>query len=198
MARALLFDLMDTVVHDPYREAIRAATGLEARAAFRINDPQCWPEFEVAQIDEAEFVRRFFPSGEPPFDLEAFHRTRRAGYHYLPGMRELLIELQGRVERYVASNYPIWIEELRVSLALDEHFEGIFASHHLGVRKPDTAFFERLLERIERTREECFFVDDRAQNCEAAERFGIRAYHFQGAPGLRARLLEEGIPTKPA
>jgi len=196
MVRALLLDLMDTVVHDPYREAIRAATGLEAKAAFRIKDPLCWAEFELAKIDEAEFVRRFFPGGDPPFDLDAFHRVRREGYRFLPGMRELLIELEGAVSRYVASNYPIWIEELRITLALDEHFEGIYASHHLGVRKPDEAFFVRLLERIGHTREECFFVDDRAQNCEAAERCGIRSHVFEDAPRLRTALIAEGLLTK--
>jgi len=193
MIRAVLFDLMDTVVYDPYREAIRAATGLEPKQAFRINDPHCWAEFEIGQIDEAEFVRRFFPGGER-FDLVAFHQARRAGYRFLPGMRELLGELGGRTARYVASNYPIWIEEMRASLALDGLFEGVFASHHLRVRKPDPAFFERLLERLGQPKEACLFVDDRAQNCDAAERFGIRAHHFEDCAGLRDRLHREGLP----
>ena len=66
---------MDTVIRDPYREAIRAATGLDAREAFRHNDKSCWPEFEVGAIDEATFARRYF-AGAPHlrFDLEAFHR----------------------------------------------------------------------------------------------------------------------------
>lgn len=202
MIRALLIDLMDTVIYDPYRESILAATGMDHLKAFRINDPHCWAEFEVAKIDEAEFVRRFFPrpdadavgaAGGRAFDLDAFHRVRRESYRFLPGMRELLCELGGLVPRVMASNYPVWIEELRVSHGLDALFDGIYASHHLGERKPDAAFFEKLLARIERKPSECFFIDDRAQNCEAAERLGIRSHRFVDAPSLRAQLVLEGI-----
>ena len=193
--KTLLFDLMDTVIRDPYREAIEAATGLGLRAAHSLKDPLCWPEFEIAKIDEQEFFRRFFvdPEGELRLDLEAFHRVRRANYRFVPGMRELLTALQGRVERYVASNYPIWIEELRTSHDLDGLFEGVWASHHLGVRKPAPEFFHLLLTKIEREPADCLFIDDRRENCAAAELVGVRAHHFVEVDGLRERLRAEGV-----
>src|SRR5258708_28724956 len=128
---------MDTVIRDPYREAILAATGVDAREAFRHNDKRCWPEFEIGAIDEAEFARRYFANApEMRFDLDAFHRARRAGYAFLPGMREILVALRGRIVRHLASNYPVWIEELRAAFEFDELFEGVYASCHLRVRKP--------------------------------------------------------------
>jgi HAD superfamily hydrolase (TIGR01509 family) len=190
---ALCFDLMDTVLHDPYREAIEAATGLDLHTASKARDPRCWPEFEIAAIDEAEFARRFFPTGTHAFDLEAFHRARREGYRFLPGMRELLETLRGRVRTYVASNYPIWIEELRTSHDLDALFDDVVASHHLRVRKPHEDFFRAFVARVGHAPSECLFIDDRAQNCEAAERFGMRAHLFIDADDLRARLVREGV-----
>lgn len=194
MFEAVLFDLMGTVLHDPYLEALEAATGLEVAAALARKDPTCWPDFELGLIDEAEFARRFFgEDARTRFDLDAFHTARHAGYRYLPGMAELLDRLAGRVDRYVASNYPVWIDELGGRFAFARRFEGVWASCHLGVRKPEEAFYRRLLERIGRAPDECLFVDDRKENCEAAELVGIPAHLFTGADDLAARLAAEGI-----
>lgn len=195
MLRAVCFDLMDTVVRDPYREAMIAATGADLETIAPWRDPHCWSEFEIAAIDEGEFARRFFadPDCGHRFDLDAFNRVRRAGYEWLPGMPDLLCSLAGRVKRYVASNYPVWVEDVARSFGFDGFFEGVYASHHLGVRKPDARFYRALLARVRHAPGECLFVDDRRVNCEAAEAVGMRAHRFDGVDGLRARLRAEGI-----
>jgi HAD superfamily hydrolase (TIGR01509 family) len=193
--RALVLDLMGTLIADPYREALRAGTGLDLDELRAVKDDQAWPDFEMALIDEAEFVRRFYndDAAGRVLDLDAFHAARRAGYRWLPGMRELLVETQGRVGRYVASNYPVWIEELRLLFALDGCTDGVWASHHLGVRKPDPEFFVRLLDKVGHQPGECLFVDDRDDNCAGAEAVGLRAHRFTDAGDLRRRLVAEGV-----
>jgi HAD superfamily hydrolase (TIGR01509 family) len=194
MLRAVCLDLMGVLLYDPYLEALEAACGLDVATAHRLKDPDCWPQFEVAAIDEAEFARRFFAGRDGMrFDLEAFHRVRLAGYRFLPGMEELLDHLEGVVARYVASNYPVWIEDLRVRFGLDRRCEGIYASHQLGVRKPDPDFYRRLLEAVRLPPPTCLFVDDREVNCAAAEAAGMRAHVFSGAGDLRRRLCAEGV-----
>jgi len=195
MIRVVCIDLMGTLIYDPYVEALEAATGLGVQDAHLVKDPSSWPDFEMGLIDERTFVARFFadPEGGHAFDLEAFHRTRREGYRFLPGMRELLLELEGVVERYVATNYPIWVEELREAFRLDELSEGLVASHYLGVRKPDPAFYERLAAAVGRAAGECLFVDDRERNCRAALAAGMLAHVFTDADDLRARLRAEGV-----
>ena len=197
MLDVICFDLMGTVVYDPYLEALEAATGMDVTAAHAVKDPHSWPQFEVGAIDEAEFVRRFFVDTDAGhrFDVEAFHRVRRDGYCFLPGMAELLEALDGTVRRYVASNYPVWIEELRSQFEFDRHFEGVYVSCHLGVRKPDPAFFRAMLDGIGVSPDRCLFVDDRRINCEAASAVGMAAHRFTDAGALRARLRAEGVPV---
>lgn len=197
MLDALCLDLMGTVLYDPYLEAIEAATGMTLQDVIRIKDPASWPDFEMGRIDEAEFARRFFTESEAtrPFDLEAFHRVRWEGYAFLPGMEELLDDVAGVVKRYVASNYPVWIDELGRHFDFPRRFDGVYASCHLGVRKPDPAFFEGLLAAIGHPAERCLFVDDRAVNCDAAAAAGMRTHVFDGAEGLRHRLRAESVLT---
>jgi HAD superfamily hydrolase (TIGR01509 family) len=196
MVHALFLDLMGTLVEDPYTAAVRAATGLDLDVLAHVKDPEAWPAFEIGEIDEQEFARRFFtdPDTHHRFDLTTFHRVRRDGYVFLPGMEALLTDTAGLVDRYIASNYPVWVEELTERFALDERTDGVWASHHFGVRKPDPAFYERLLRAVGRQAAECLFVDDREDNCAGAEAAGMRAHRFTGADDLRARLRAEGLP----
>lgn len=191
MLDCVFFDLMDTVLIDPYEEALVAATGLGVAELHELRDPTAWADFELARIDEPEFARRFFADGSP-FDSVTFNRVRRAGYRWVPGMREIVEELEGRVQRHVASNYPEWIDEVRSQFTLHEHFEGIWASVHLGARKPDPAFYRRLAECADVEPRRCLFVDDRPRNCEGAVSAGMRSHVFTGAAALRECLLAEG------
>lgn len=195
MLDALLLDLMGTVLYDPYLEAIEAATGMPLNQVIRVKDPDSWPDFEMGRIDEAEFVRRFFTEGvtQHTFDIDAFHRARWDGYRFLPGMAELLDEVAGVVPRYVASNYPVWIEELGRHFDFARRFDGVYASCHLGVRKPDPAFFDGMLAALQLPAQQCLFVDDRAVNCEAAADVGLQTHLFDGVEGLRNRLRAQGV-----
>lgn len=186
--RTVAFDLMDTVVRDPYREALHAGTGMETRELFATKDLSAWPAFERGELTEEEYFATY---DDIEVDVAAFHRARREGYAWIDGMRELLDDLDGVVQRVAASNYPIWIEELADGM-LAGCFEEILASHHLGVRKPDPAFYERLLDRIDRRADEVLFVDDREDNVEAALDLGLRAHLFAGADDLRERIRREG------
>jgi HAD superfamily hydrolase (TIGR01509 family) len=189
--RVVLLDVMDTVLVDPYRDALSAATSLPLEELFRRRDAELWPAFERGELDETAYWAGWEAAGIP-CDPDAFHAARRAGTRWVPGMRELLDDLAGAVERVTASNYPVWIEELAED-HLEGRFERVLASHHLGVRKPDPAFFVALLERVDARPAEAVFVDDREVNVAAAEAAGIRSHRFVDAATLRAWLVDLGL-----
>ena len=68
------------------------------------------------------------------------------------------------------------------------YFQHFIISGELGVRKPDPAYYERTLEIIGAPEEECLFIDDRAENCAAAQRLGISAIRFESADQLERAL----------
>lgn len=189
--RAVAFDVMDTVVHDPFREAIEAATGMAASRFFTQRDPDLYRSLERAEIDESTYWQRIREAGVD-VDPGAFHRVRIAETRWIEGMPELLDELEGLVVRATASNYPVWIDGLAARL-IGGRFEHVVASCHLGVRKPDHGFFTGLLDRVGCEVDEVLFVDDREGNVEAARSFGLRAHRFTGVGELRGWLVAEGL-----
>ncbi len=189
--RVILFDVMDTLLADPFREALRAATEVPLDEVFARRAPDLWPAFERGEITEDEYWSGWDAAGVP-FDADAFHRVRRANTNWLPGMPQLLDALEGVVHRVAASNYPVWIEEVS-TVHLTGRLDRVLASHHLGVRKPDAAFYERLLDAADIAPHEALFVDDRDVNVEAAERLGIASHRFVDAGSLTAWLRGHDI-----
>lgn len=72
-------------------------------------------------------------------------------------------------------------------------FDGIVISGQLGIRKPDPAIYLHLLETYALEPASTLFVDDSAQNVEAARAVGLQALRFDSAPGLRAALVAREV-----
>lgn len=192
--RAVAFDLMGTVLYDPYREALAAATGGMGLAELRERRGEgLHARLERGEISEDSYWQRHREAGIPA-DPEAFHAARRRGYRWLPGMRRLVGDVRGCCRTVAATNYPVWIRELRMGL-LAGHFDGVYASCELGVRKPDAGFYRALLERLELPASRVVFVDDRPENVRGARRVGLCGIPTAPAPRLRARLREAGVPV---
>lgn len=73
----------------------------------------------------------------------------------------------------LVTNATSRLEEDLKALKLTQAFDHIMNSAVLGVAKPDTRFFDRVLEQLELTPSQCVFIDDRADNIEAARGMGI-------------------------
>lgn len=189
----IVFDVMDTLLRDPFREALEAATGRPLRQVFDRRDPLAYPAFERGELDEAGYWAGYARAGIE-VDPATFHRVRRAGTRWLPGMRALLEDLDGVLMRATGSNYPHWIDEVA-----REHLSGrvdqVIASCHLGARKPDPDFFERLLGRLGCAPEHTLFIDDRAANVEAARAVGLRAHRFTDADAARSWIGRQGVES---
>ncbi|MEX0592937.1 MAG: HAD-IA family hydrolase [Nitriliruptoraceae bacterium] len=184
------FDLMDTVLVDPFRLALEAATGLPVEELFARRDRGLYPAFERGDISEADYWLGHAQRGID-VDRQCFHTVRRENTRFIDGMDDLLDQLAGQVVRATASNYPIWIEELAVGI-LRGRFDHVVASHHLGVRKPDADFYVRLAAATGVDVHRIAFVDDRAINVEAAARVGMPAHLFVGVDPLRQWLRQIG------
>ena len=187
------FDLMDTLVRDPFREALTAATGRSLRELFTLRDAEVYPAFERGEIDEATYWASY-PQAGIDVDPDRFHEVRRTGTTWLPGMRELLVEVRAAgVGVVVASNYPHWLAEHADGL-LAGLVDDVVGSYQLGARKPDPDFFQRLLDRLDADAGQVAFVDDRDVNLEGAADVGLPTVPAGDAGEVRDALRSLGLP----
>jgi FMN hydrolase / 5-amino-6-(5-phospho-D-ribitylamino)uracil phosphatase len=195
----LAFDLMDTVVADPFLSALSQLAGADLEELRDCLDSGAWIEFELGLIDEPAFVARLFRRRPPRPELgaRALCDAILGGYAFVDGMEALLGELRDAgVRLWVLSNYPTWAERVRHELELDRFFEGYVVSYRTGARKPDAAAYRELCRLAGVAAERCLLVDDRLANLEGARRVGMPALHFCGSAGLRGQLVALGLPLR--
>lgn len=189
----LLLDVMDTLVHDPFIDAMPAFFSMTFAEMMAAKHPTAWVEFEHGQLDEAAFAARFFADGRG-FDVAAFKAHVGPAYRLLPGIEPLLEELAtAKVPMHTLSNYPCWFELVEQHVQLSRWVRWTFVSCRTGLRKPDPRAYLDAAATLGVAPAECLFVDDRRRNVEAARGVGMDAVLFEGAPGLREALVERGL-----
>mgnify|MGYP001395475329 CR=1 FL=1 len=116
---------------------------------------------------------------------------------YVPGMDVLLADVfASRADVFALSNLSdeVW-QETADAFPLLHKFEDVVVSGAEKVVKPDPKIYEIARQRAGRPAEEILFTDDRMDNLVAAEAFGFKTHHFQGAHGLREALIHHGVLT---
>lgn len=91
----------------------------------------------------------------------------------------------------IVSNMGDFVHE-RMVRELDwlSQFDVLVWSYQLGVAKPDSAIYLYALERLGTRPEETLFIDDKAENVDAATALGMKGMIFSDVENLRADLSE--------
>ena len=76
---------------------------------------------------------------------------------------------------------------------LRELFQVALSSCYLGLRKPESAIYQRTLDILGRPAERILFIDDRAENVAGAVTAGMKAIRFKCAEALRRELVSFGV-----
>ncbi len=114
----------------------------------------------------------------------------------VPGVHAIVAELDARgVPLFAITNFSadFWAPFRAREEAFFGRFRDIVVSGEEKLLKPDPAIYHRALERFGLKADEALFIDDRLINVEGARAVGMPAHLFEGAEGLRARLVEERL-----
>jgi HAD superfamily hydrolase (TIGR01509 family) len=192
--RIILWDVMDTLVRDPFRDAMPGFFGMTLAQMLEAKHPDAWLRFERGELSEPEFLRDFFRDGRA-YDHAAFKACIGAAYAWIDGIPQLLAALQAHSHAmHVLSNYPEWHALIEQRLGLSRYVPWTFVSCRLGLRKPDPEIYRRAARELSASPADCLFIDDRARNCAAARAVGMEAVQFNAdVPALRAELSRRGF-----
>jgi len=146
------------------------------------------PELQAKYPDYADHIAAW--RGEW---LEMFHG-------YIPGTPLIMADLEAaRVPLYGLSNLPSEVAgETFDAFPMIKVLRDVVVSGEEGTIKPNPKIYEITLARMgQPDPERVFFIDDRAENIEAARALGMDGYVFDGADGLRKALIAKGLLDRP-
>lgn len=178
---------------------VDAARRLDEWTAGRLRPEDFWTmwltspavkRFETGKTDGPGFAREAvseFGLDIPPEAFLADFQDWLVGPW--PGIPELLDSLRERFPLACLSNsscvhWPL----LEAMLDIPRRFQKTFATHHLGVLKPDPKVFAIVLETLAVPPEEIWFFDDNRMNVEAAQAAGMQAWLVKDGTALQAQL----------
>jgi putative hydrolase of the HAD superfamily len=197
--RNIIFDLGGVVLEwNPDKILEGYYTDPSARAAMKaalFKHPD-WLQMDRGTLTESAALDRLKNrTGRPVAELSGLFEAIRSSLQPKADTVALLQRLaQRQVPLYCLSNMPAGtFAYLRAQHAFWDAFRGIVISGEIKMLKPEREIFEYLLQRYELSPTDTVFVDDSAQNVQAAGRLGMHAVWFRDARQCELeleRLLE--------
>jgi len=189
---ALLFDLGGVLIDIDFRRALTAwqrHSRLPAEAlasAFRFDD--AYERHERGEISAAEYFQHLATM----LQLDADHDRIAQGWNAIfQGTISEAVDLV-RVARahlpcyaFTNTNAAHMAEWRARYPEVPAAFDGIFASHQLGRRKPEAAAFADVVAAIGVHPRSIVFFDDVAENVDAARASGLQAVHVRTPADIR-------------
>lgn len=171
-------------------DRLNAAAGRQLDAA----DSTYWAHrhaFDEGSLDSPAYwgavLQRDVPAGEAErldhLDTALWSRPN-------PETAAVLEALRARGSRLaLLSNMPVRMSEI---FAADDAwaapFEHLFFSGQLRLGKPDRRIYEHALDRLGAAPADVVFIDDKAENIDAAREIGMRTVHHTSGVDLAAEL----------
>lgn len=164
-----------------------------ADATFR---SQIWNERDRGLYDEEEYVRQF--CAEAPEYAEDIKEVMRRSpetiraFDYAETWVKYL-KNQG-YHLYILSNYSNYmLERNKEEMPFLKYMDGAVFSCQVQELKPEPGIYRKLLDMYGLKPDKSVFLDDRKENCQGAEAFGIRTIQFHDLKQAAAELEKMGV-----
>lgn len=194
--RNILFDLGMVLLHIDYGPAFKRAmpyfdwsAGSSPEKFFTLiaRDPAI-DQYERGDITGSEFFEHFVEKTGFRGTHDAFVEIWRDIFSENEPMIRFGRDLSREYGVYLASN----ASDMHIPYVLEafpslRFFKDAAFSYRLRATKPEPAFYERTLQQFGVTADTCLFIDDRPENVESAERFGIRSILYTNPEKTIAR-----------
>lgn len=182
MIRNIIFDIGNVLASfrwkDLFKELGFTGEAFERIAAATVLHPTMWNEFDRSLMSDEEIITKCIERA-PEYEKEIrllFDTTAGLveeypySYEWIRSLRE-----QG-YKVYLLSNYgKTSFEAARDNQRLSflPLVDGAVISYEVQIVKPEPGIYEALLTKYGLKAEECLFLDDRADNIEAAKQLGF-------------------------
>jgi len=199
-ADALLFDLGRVVLDIDFNKTLACWAGHAgcepAHLVGRFTRDDLYHRHEMGEISDAEFFAGLRASlGIGLTDAQFLEGWNALFAGEMPGIAPLLARASGRLPLYAFSNTNnAHVEHFTQAFAdVLGHFREIYLSSAIGLRKPDAAAYDHVVESIGLSASRIVFFDDLAENIEGARARGLTAVHVTSPDDVARALASLGI-----
>ena len=196
ITRSLIFDLFGVVIRFDencvYRRLAKHCP--DSKKAFSaMQGLVSTPDLITGRLTLTQLYQQLVTAHGLTISYDAFHISWLTPYtSAMPGVARMLQELSKQYCLVLLSNVDrYYLEVVREQHRELGHFAAQLVSCEMGVAKPSTEAFMAALQASDAKPSECYFVDDKAENVDAAKALGIRGHVFTTAQVLRDALVNE-------
>jgi len=193
----ILFDLGNVLIElhaDGLGRAAAALGSTPERLVALFNESGMAQAIALGKLSPQEFVeqinRRFGTSVAPADVVSWFGPELAVVFPEVPG---LIASLKGHYGLAILSNTFFGHWDYFIAMDLARQFDALIASHLIGFCKPDPRAYRAALDRMGATAAETVFVDDLAENVEAARALGFTAFQSTTPSELIQGLQRAGV-----
>jgi len=148
-----------------------------------------YKKFSVGEINETKLISSFLRQKNISLDVKTYIQIFKKGIETIEGMEDILKSLSKKYflatlinEGSEWANYKLDVSDFR------KFFKKNFISGDLKVAKPNPKIYKIVLETLKIKPKECVFIDDEKENCETAEKLGIKSIIFENPLQLKKEL----------
>ena len=197
----IYFDLGNVLLTFDAQIACRQMAELTGLAAERIRDivfrSRLQWRYERGEVSSREFYDEFCAVSHTQPDYDALHFANSAMFALNVPVIPIVAHLwAARYRLGILSNtcaaHWHYVGDGRYK-AIHDLFEVYVLSHRERCCKPETAIYERAVQRCGVEPHRIFFVDDRPENVDGALQVGLDAVRFEGARQLAEALRSRGV-----
>jgi len=199
-ADALLFDLGRVVLDIDFNRTLTCWAGHAgcepSDIVGRFVRDEAYRHHEIGRIsDQAYFDSLRASLGIGISDAQFLEGWNAIFAGEMPGIAPLLARAAGRLPLYAFSNTNApHVEHFSKAYAdLLGHFREVYLSSAIGLRKPDAAAYDHVVDAIGVPASRIVFFDDLAENVEGARARGLLAVHVGSSADVAAALAALGI-----
>jgi putative hydrolase of the HAD superfamily len=199
-ADALLFDLGRVVLDIDFSKAIAIwaadAGCAPAELLSRFVRDEAYRQHEMGLISDADYFATLRASLDVTLSDDRFLEGWNAIFTgEMPDIAALLVRARNHLPLYAFSNTnAAHVAHFSKTYAdVLGHFREVYLSSTIGLRKPDKAAYEHVVNAIGVPATRILFFDDSAENVEGARACGLQAVHVKSSEDVADALAALGI-----
>lgn len=195
----IIFDVGQVLVHyewKPYLKGFGFPEEEYQAIAEKVFESPIWNERDRGLLSEEEYEEQF-AAALPQYAADVRRVVQESARtisrtDYAQTWTKYLKSQGYRL--FVLSNYCEYtLERTMPDMDFLENMDGVIFSCDVKQIKPEPEIYRTLLTRYSLNPSECVFLDDRAENCEAAQKQGIRSIQFKNLKQAAAELEKLGV-----